>query len=143
MKTFSYYLNVKFLYNQEEEVRIGGFLGRLVGMNVHSGNRNIKALLGGATKQKNNLVTESLNKRSSAGVYSVTQDLFTGTLLDGLTGGFDWNKRPTTNAQLLFDVTNNLCCNIGTDNCIVFSSMESYQEGIKLLPAIYGSMDPS
>jgi hypothetical protein len=29
-------------------------------------------------------------KRSSAGVYSVTQDLFIGTLLEGLTGGFDW-----------------------------------------------------
>jgi hypothetical protein len=64
-------------------------------MNVHAGksngfNRNIKALRGRDTKPKNNLVTEGLNKRSSAGVYSVTQDLFTGTLLDGLTGGFDW-----------------------------------------------------
>jgi hypothetical protein len=75
------FVTVKFLYNQEKDLRIGGNLynlflsqckGRLVGMKVHAGGKSddfkekyIKALWTRATSQKKNLVTEGLNTRRS------------------------------------------------------------------------------
>jgi hypothetical protein len=93
-------------------------------MNVHAGksngfNRNnIKALWDRATKQRTTtwLLKAWTQEEVLVSTQQLPQDLFTGTLLvDGLTG----TERPTTNTQLLFDVTHNLC-NIGTDKCIVF-----------------------
>ncbi len=93
------FVMVKFLYNQEKDLRIDGSLynlfvsqckERLVGMKVHAGQSDdfkekyIKALWSRATYKKKNLVTEGLNTRRS-GVYSATQNRFTGMLLDELT----------------------------------------------------------
>jgi hypothetical protein len=89
------FVRVKFLYNQEKDLQIGGYLynlfvsqckGRLVGMKVHAGrsedfkDKYIKAVWSRGTNKKKNLVTEGLNTRRS-GVYSATQNRFTGKLM--------------------------------------------------------------
>ena len=101
------FVRVKFLYNQEKDLRIGGSLynlfvlqckGRLVGMKVHSGrsedfkDKYIKAVWSRGTNKKKNLVTEGLNTRRS-GVYSATQNRFTGKFhACGASGSPKWSS---------------------------------------------------
>jgi hypothetical protein len=88
------FVKVKFLYNQEKDLKIDGHIynlfistckDRLIGMKVHASKSDefkdqyIRALWARAAYNKKNVVTEALNTRRS-GVYSATQNRFTGTL---------------------------------------------------------------
>jgi len=90
------FLKVKFLYNQEKDLRIGGSIynlfvltckSRLIGMKVHAGKSEnfkdnyIQGLWSRATNKKKNCITDGLNTRRS-GVYTLTQSRFIGMFLD-------------------------------------------------------------
>ena len=86
------FAQVKFLYNADVDLRVGGTLfnmflrdckDRLVGLKINA-NRNteyrrlyIESLWMEATRKKQNLVAEGLNARRSS-IYSATQNRFSG-----------------------------------------------------------------
>ena len=83
---------VKFLYNPDNDLKIGGSLynlfirdckDKLVGLKQHQGNREfrrmyVESLWTEATRNKSNLVADGLNTRRSA-IYSGMQNHFVGT----------------------------------------------------------------
>ena len=89
------FIKVKFIYNQEKDLRIKGGIynlfvstckSRLIGMKVNAGKSEdfkenyMQALWSRATNKKKNIITDGLNIRRS-GVYTLTQSRFTGTFL--------------------------------------------------------------
>ena len=88
------FAQVKFLYNPEVDLRVGGMLfnmflrdckGRLVGLKLNA-NRNseykmmyAESLWTEATRRKRNLVADGLNARRSS-IYSATQNRFNGKI---------------------------------------------------------------